>query len=249
MAKLTHKYTMRHGCLGIARTVALVAVLAGCALPCGAMGSSRPIGATDGLWGVNYYAPFALDYNELTRRGVDPKAAIRDDVTHFRRLGIDLLRIHCFDRQISRRDGSLADTVHLELLDYLVSVAASNGMRTVLTPIAWYGWSPMDGRAGLVYWRHVLARVAVLWVLGMVAQGRLLSLDILRINPFNNTLQAIAAGYLVAAAVLAVPSRHFRRAAPFVLALGYTAILHFCGDYTMPSTPVMPPSIRSWRPI
>ena len=98
----------------------------------------------DGLWGVNYYAPFALDYCELARRGFDHKAAIRDDVAHFRRLGLDLLRIHCFDRQISRRDGTLADTVHLELLDYLVSVAASNGMRTVLTPIAWYGWSPMD---------------------------------------------------------------------------------------------------------
>lgn len=90
-----------------------------------------------------------------------------------------------------------------------------------------------DGRAGLVYWRHVLARVAVLWVLGMVAQGRLLSLDRLLINPFNNTLQAIAAGYLVAAAVLAVPSRRVRRAAPFVLALGYSAVLHACGDYTM----------------
>ena len=123
---------------GIARTVALAAVLLGCALPSA---------ATDGMWGVNYYAPFALDYNELTRRGVDPRAAIRDDVAHFRRLGIDLLRIHCFDRQISRRDGSLAGTVHLELLDYLVSVAASNGMRTVLTPIAWYGWSPMDDTA------------------------------------------------------------------------------------------------------
>ena len=111
------------------------------------MGSSRPTGALDGLWGVNYYAPFALDYNELTRRGVEPKAAIRDDVAHFRRLGIDLLRIHCFDRQISRRDGSLADTVHLELLDYLVSVASSNRMSLALTPIAWYGWSPMDDTA------------------------------------------------------------------------------------------------------
>ena len=114
------------------------------------VGCVPPSVATDGLWGVNYYAPFALDYNELTRRGVDPRSAIRDDVAHFRRLGLDLLRIHCFDRQISRRDGSLADTVHLELLDYLVSVAASNGMRTVLTPIAWYGWGPMDetARAG-----------------------------------------------------------------------------------------------------
>lgn len=120
---------------GIARTVALAVVFVGCALPSAAI---------DGLCGVNYYAPFALDYNELTRRGVDPRAAIRDDVAHFHRLGLDLLRVHCFDRQISCRDGSLADTVHLELLDYLVSVAASNGMRTVLTPIAWYGWSPMD---------------------------------------------------------------------------------------------------------
>ena len=109
--------------------------------------SALPSTAADGLWGVNYYAPFALDYGELTRRGVDPRTAIRDDVAHFRRLGLDLLRVHCFDRQISRRDGSLADTVHLELLDYLVSVAASNGMRTVLTPIAWYGWSPMDDTA------------------------------------------------------------------------------------------------------
>lgn len=107
----------------------------------GTMAAAQPL---DGLWGVNYYAPFALDYNELARRGVDHRAAIRDDVAHFRRLGLDLLRVHCFDRQISRRDGSLADTIHLDLLDYLVSVAASNGIKTVLTPIAWYGWSPMD---------------------------------------------------------------------------------------------------------
>ena len=90
-----------------------------------------------------------------------------------------------------------------------------------------------DGRAGLTYWRHVLARVAVLWVLGMVAQGRLLSMDILLINPFNNTLQAIASGYLVAAAVLAIPSRRVRIAAPFVLSAAYAVFLHFCGDYSI----------------
>ncbi len=115
--------------------VILVSIVAG------ALASAQSL---DGLWGVNYYAPFALDYNELSRRGVDHRTAMRDDVAHFRRLGLDLLRVHCFDRQISRRDGSLADTVHLDLLDYLVSLAASNGIKTVLTPIAWYGWSPMD---------------------------------------------------------------------------------------------------------
>ena len=90
-----------------------------------------------------------------------------------------------------------------------------------------------NGRAGLRYWRHVAARVTLLWVLGMVAQGRLLSFDALLINPFNNTLQAIASGYLVAAAVLCIPSEKVRTAAPFVLAVGYAAFLHFCGDYTM----------------
>ena len=67
----------------------------------------------------------------------------------------------------------------------------------------------------------------------MIAQGRLLSMDILLINPFNNTLQAIAAGYLVAAVVLAIPSKRVRIAAPFVLAASYTVFLHFCGDYTI----------------
>ena len=88
------------------------------------------------------------------------------------------------------------------------------------------------GRAGLAYWRHVLGRVALLWVLGMISQGRLLSMNALSINPFNNTLQAIAAGYLVAAAVQAIPSRKIRVAAPFALALGYSAALHLLGDYT-----------------
>ncbi|MBR2837751.1 MAG: DUF5009 domain-containing protein [Kiritimatiellae bacterium] len=90
-----------------------------------------------------------------------------------------------------------------------------------------------EGRPGRAYWLHVLSRAALLWVLGMVAQGRLLSLDILSINPFNNTLQAIAAGYIVAAAVFPVKSRRVRFAAPVVLALVYSALLAFFGDYTM----------------
>lgn len=89
-----------------------------------------------------------------------------------------------------------------------------------------------NGHASLRYWRHVLSRVTLLWLLGMVAQGRLLSFDAMLVNPFNNTLQAIASGYLVAAAVLCIPSHRLRAAIPFVLAIGYTAFLHFGGDYT-----------------
>ena len=40
-----------------------------------------------------------------------------------------------------------------------------------------------DGRPNAAYWRHVLGRVAMLWVLGMLVQGHLTSLDALEIRP------------------------------------------------------------------
>ncbi len=89
-----------------------------------------------------------------------------------------------------------------------------------------------DGRPTRRYWLHVTSRVALLWVLGMVSQGRLLSLDPLLINPFNNTLQAIACGYLIAALVMAIPCRAARLAAPFALAALYSVVLAALGDYT-----------------
>jgi len=49
---------------------------------------------------------------------------------------------------------------------------------------------------------HMLRRVLILWVLGMIAQGNLLSFDISKLHFYSNTLQAIAAGYLVATVVI-----------------------------------------------
>ncbi|MBR2837202.1 MAG: hypothetical protein IKE55_00295 [Kiritimatiellae bacterium] len=90
-------------------------------------------------WGVNYYPPFSLDYHAIQDLGLDHKAVIREDVAHFRLLGVDCIRLLCFDRQISTRDGHLVDNENLELLDYLIAHCASNGIGTVLTPIAWWG--------------------------------------------------------------------------------------------------------------
>ncbi len=89
-----------------------------------------------------------------------------------------------------------------------------------------------EGRAGWAFWRHVLGRVALLWVLGMVTQGNLLSLDPNRIVFYNNTLQAIAAGYLIAALAILIPWQWVRVALPFVLAGTYGVILATYGDYT-----------------
>ena len=89
-----------------------------------------------------------------------------------------------------------------------------------------------DGHARGRYWRHVLSRFVLLWILGMVAQGRLLTLDANLISPFDNTLQTIAFGYLACAIVYRIPSRAVRFAMPVALALIYTLILAFFGDYS-----------------
>ena len=89
-----------------------------------------------------------------------------------------------------------------------------------------------EGASRAAVWRHVLLRVLMLWFFGMLVQGRLATLDAMKISPYNNTLQTIAAGYLIAVVVLHMKSRAVRIAAPAALALAYTLLLHFCGDYS-----------------
>ena len=89
-----------------------------------------------------------------------------------------------------------------------------------------------DGWATGAFWRHVLARFALLWFCGMLVQGRLATLDPLQISPYNNTLQTIAAGYLIAALVMLIPVRALRAAMPLVLMGAYGVLLQFHGDYS-----------------
>ncbi len=90
------------------------------------------------LFGVNYSVPFAHGYRALGYVGADRRRAIDTDVAHFTRLGLDAWRIHVWDRQVSDRAGNLVENEHLELLDYLLARLAENGIRAILTPIAWW---------------------------------------------------------------------------------------------------------------
>lgn len=47
-------------------------------------------------------------------------------------------------------------------------------------------------------WRHIAIRIVLLWIFGMLCQGNLLSYDPAQWKFYSNTLQAIAAGYLIA---------------------------------------------------
>ena len=51
-------------------------------------------------------------------------------------------------------------------------------------------------------YRHIFIRFVILYILGMIAQGRLLEYDLSQLRIFSNTLQAIAVGYLFSAIII-----------------------------------------------
>ncbi len=71
----------------------------------------------------------------------------------------------------------------------------------------------------------IARRVLILFVLGMVAQGHLLDFSLARLAIFSNTLQAIAAGYLVAALAFLHVEMRGRIVLFLALLLGYGVLL------------------------
>ena len=91
------------------------------------------------LFGVNYTTPFAHAYRAQKRLGVDLKKAIELDVAHMARLGFDAFRVHVWDREISDSNGNLLLNEHLDLFDFLLATLAKYNIKSILTPIAWWG--------------------------------------------------------------------------------------------------------------
>ena len=122
------------------------------------------------------------------------------------------------------------------------------GLRAAFTHVDWEGFSPWDlimplfvfmsgasipfalsrfrngaNRSLLV--RRLLKRVLLLWLLGMVVQGNLLGLDPSRFYVYTNTLQAIAAGYLIAALLFTNTRLRTQVIVAVLLLLGYWAAM------------------------
>jgi len=98
------------------------------------------------LFGVNYTTPFAYAYRAHKRLGLSLKKAIDLDVNHLARLGFDAFRVHMWDREISDKNGNLLQNEHLKLFDYLLFKLSQKGIKTIITPIAWWGtaWPEPD---------------------------------------------------------------------------------------------------------
>ncbi|MBN2237957.1 MAG: hypothetical protein JW729_10380 [Bacteroidales bacterium] len=97
-------------------------------------------------FGVNYTVPFAHAFRSAKKLGIDPKAAIKNDVYHFSRLGFDLFRVHVWDTEISDTLGNLLDNEHLNTFDFLLYELKNKGIHVVMTPIAFWGngWPDRD---------------------------------------------------------------------------------------------------------
>ena len=83
-----------------------------------------------------------------------------------------------------------------------------------------------------VIYKKIFRRFVILFILGMVVQGKLLHLDPGEIRLFSNTLQSIAVGYLAAAFMLLHLSDRKQYIVTALLLLGYWALLTFLGDFT-----------------
>jgi hypothetical protein len=91
------------------------------------------------FYGVNYTTPFAHAYRAHKALGVDMETAIRQDVYHFARLGFDAFRVHVWDTEISDTAGNLLDNDHLRLFDFLLAELKKRNIKTIITPIAFWG--------------------------------------------------------------------------------------------------------------
>lgn len=91
------------------------------------------------FFGVNYTAPFAHAYRAHKKLNVDLEEAIRNDVYHFSRLGFNAFRVHVWDIEISDTAGNLIENEHLRLFDFLLAELKKRNIKTVITPIAFWG--------------------------------------------------------------------------------------------------------------
>jgi hypothetical protein len=91
------------------------------------------------LFGVNYTAPFAYAYRAIAKTGISHEEAIRQDVYHLARLGLDAFRVHVWDTEISDTAGNLLENEHLRLFDFLLAELKKYKIKTIVTPIAFWG--------------------------------------------------------------------------------------------------------------
>ncbi len=88
-----------------------------------------------------------------------------------------------------------------------------------------FGARLQHGESRSRIYRHVLRRALILFVLGAIVQGHLLTYDLSKMHLYSNTLQAIAAGYLIATVLMLHLSMRLQCVATAGLLLVFWALM------------------------
>lgn len=107
----------------------------------------RTTNAEVAMFGANYCLPSATDYRAAGAVNADRKKLIDQDMTHFSRMGWDVVRL-CFygDWECSDKEGNLIANEHLDLFDYLIFRAKERDLHMLLSPIVNYSSLWPDGK-------------------------------------------------------------------------------------------------------
>jgi hypothetical protein len=90
------------------------------------------------LYGVNYMTPFAYSFRTLKENGISIEQTIRRDLEHLSRMGVDALRVHVWDREISDQSGNLLENDHLRAMDFMFAECKARGIYVLPTPMNFY---------------------------------------------------------------------------------------------------------------
>ena len=104
-------------------------------------------------------------------------------------------------------------------------------MSGVSMPFSFSKYQEMPNKSAV--YKRIFKRVLLLWILGAIVQGNLLNLDMHSLRLYSNTLQAIAAGYLITAMIyLHCKTINLQIVAACILLLLYAIPMNFFGDFT-----------------
>ena len=106
-----------------------------------------------------------------------------------------------------------------------------------------------EGKTGWNYWKHVLARIAMLWVLGGIVQCAWLTFDPMKMTPYGNTLQTISIGYFLSALIYPIRRAWVRWAIIVAGVAAYQIPLCIYGNWTAWGSLVAKIELPIWRAI
>lgn len=137
-------------------------------------------------FGVNYTVPFAHAYRKAKELGVNIKEVIDQDVAQFARLGLDLFRVHVWDCEISDTLGNLLVNEHLDYFDYLIFKLKEHKIKSIITPIAYWGngWPDPDEKTP-GFSTHFGKELSLVHPQAIEAQKRYIQQFISHYNPYT----------------------------------------------------------------